>query len=105
MSKITPPYLAFCKTKSKRNGQLTTYWVRGFRTTMSRSCFLTSGAPKTSLTTRVLSVHCDTSQLVASATEMATTGGHGIAAFGHAEIAALAYEHWQARGCPHGSAE
>lgn|ERR1700722_4196562 len=31
------------------------------------------------------------------------TVGHGIAAFGHAVIAALAYEHWQARGCPHGS--
>jgi hypothetical protein len=32
-----------------------------------------------------------------------TTVGHGIAAFGHADIAALAYEHWQARGCPNGS--
>jgi Protein of unknown function (DUF2934) len=31
------------------------------------------------------------------------TVGHGIAAFGHAEIAALAYEYWQARGCPYGS--
>ena len=29
--------------------------------------------------------------------------GHGIAAFGHDDIAALAYELWQARGCPHGS--
>ncbi len=35
----------------------------------------------------------------------ATRVGHGIAAFGHAEIEALAYEHWQARGCPHGSAQ
>jgi hypothetical protein len=35
----------------------------------------------------------------------ATTVGHGIAAFGHAEISALAYEHWQARGSPHGSAQ
>jgi len=34
-----------------------------------------------------------------------TTFGHGIATFGHAEIEALAYEHWQARGCPHGSAQ
>ena len=34
-----------------------------------------------------------------------TTVGHGIATFGHAEIEALAYEHWQARGCPHGSAQ
>jgi hypothetical protein len=34
-----------------------------------------------------------------------TTVGHGFATFGHAEIEALAYEHWQARGCPHGSAQ
>jgi hypothetical protein len=33
----------------------------------------------------------------------APINGHGIAAFGHADIAALAYELWQARGCPHGS--
>jgi len=33
------------------------------------------------------------------------TAGHGIAAFGHAEIAALAHELWQARGCPAGSAD
>jgi hypothetical protein len=33
------------------------------------------------------------------------TVGHGIAAFGHAEIAALAYDYWQARGCPPGSSE
>jgi hypothetical protein len=33
------------------------------------------------------------------------TFGHGITAFGHADIAALAYELWQARGCPHGSSE
>lgn len=33
------------------------------------------------------------------------TAGHGIAAFRHAEIAALAYELWQARGCPDGSPE
>jgi hypothetical protein len=33
----------------------------------------------------------------------ATTVGHGVPAFGHAEIAALAHEHWQARGCPDGS--
>ena len=31
------------------------------------------------------------------------TTGHGIAAFGHNDIAALAYELWHARGCPHGS--
>jgi len=31
------------------------------------------------------------------------TVGHGIAAFGHAEIAALAFELWHARGCPDGS--
>jgi hypothetical protein len=35
----------------------------------------------------------------------AGTVGHGVAAFGNAEIAALAYEHWQARGCPDGSPE
>ena len=33
------------------------------------------------------------------------TVGHGIAAFGHADIAALAHELWQARGCPEGSPE
>jgi DUF2934 family protein len=33
------------------------------------------------------------------------TAGHGIAAFGHADIAALAYELWRARGCPDGSPE
>ena len=31
------------------------------------------------------------------------TNGHGITTFGHDDIAALAYELWQARGCPHGS--
>jgi hypothetical protein len=31
--------------------------------------------------------------------------GHGIAAFGHREIAALAHKLWQARGCPEGSPE
>ena len=31
------------------------------------------------------------------------TTGHGIAAFGHDEIAALAHALWQARGCPAGS--
>jgi hypothetical protein len=34
-----------------------------------------------------------------------STNRHGIATFGHAEIAALAYELWKARGCPDGSAE
>jgi hypothetical protein len=33
------------------------------------------------------------------------TAGHGIAAFGHDDIAALAHELWQARGCPDGSPE
>lgn len=32
-----------------------------------------------------------------------TTVGHGILAFGHSDIAARAYELWQARGCPEGS--
>ncbi len=35
----------------------------------------------------------------------ASSVGHGIAAFGHAEIEALAHEYWQARGCPRGSPE
>ncbi len=33
------------------------------------------------------------------------TNQHGIPLFGHAEIAALAYQLWQARGRPEGSAE
>jgi hypothetical protein len=33
------------------------------------------------------------------------TVGHGVAAFGHEDIAELAYELWEARGCPHGSPE
>lgn len=33
----------------------------------------------------------------------AATVGHGITAFGHNDIAALAHEFWQARGCPEGS--
>jgi Protein of unknown function (DUF2934) len=36
-------------------------------------------------------------------TQAGATVGHGIPAFGHDQIASLAYEHWQARGCPHGS--
>jgi predicted outer membrane lipoprotein len=35
----------------------------------------------------------------------AATVGHGVAAFGHNEIAALAYELWNARGRPDGSPE
>jgi hypothetical protein len=35
----------------------------------------------------------------------AITGRHGIAAFGHDDIATLAHELWQARACPHGSSE
>jgi hypothetical protein len=30
---------------------------------------------------------------------------HGIAIFGHGEIAELAHSLWQARGCPQGSPE
>lgn len=33
----------------------------------------------------------------------AATVGHGIAAFSHGDIAALAHELWQGRGCPEGS--
>jgi hypothetical protein len=45
------------------------------------------------------------SQQAHEATLAATTVGHGVAAFGHSDIAALAYELWKARGCPDGSAE
>ena len=38
-------------------------------------------------------------------TRQKATNQHGVALFGHAEIAALAYELWQARGRPEGSAE
>jgi hypothetical protein len=31
--------------------------------------------------------------------------GHGIHAFGHEDIASLAFQLWQARGCPEGSPE
>ena len=33
------------------------------------------------------------------------TVGHGIAAFGHKEIAALAFQLWEAKGRPEGTAE
>lgn len=33
------------------------------------------------------------------------TNGHGFGIFGHREIATLAHELWQARGCPEGSPE
>jgi len=35
----------------------------------------------------------------------AASNRHGIATFGHNDIAALAYHLWQARGCPDGSSE
>ncbi len=35
----------------------------------------------------------------------APTNGHGIAAFSHHDIAVLARELWEARGCPDGSPE
>jgi hypothetical protein len=35
----------------------------------------------------------------------AAAAAHGIAAFGHDDIAALAYELWQAKGRPEGSAQ
>ena len=38
-------------------------------------------------------------------TEQVHRNEHGIALFGHEEIAALAYSLWQARGCPEGSPE
>jgi len=36
---------------------------------------------------------------------LATVNEHGIANFGHEDIAALAHTLWQARGCPEGSAD
>jgi hypothetical protein len=44
------------------------------------------------------------SRLAHEHTQKATVG-HSIASFGHADIAALAYELWHARGCPEGSPE
>jgi hypothetical protein len=38
-------------------------------------------------------------------TERGAVNEHGIAIFGHAEIAELAHSLWQERGCPEGSAE
>jgi len=35
----------------------------------------------------------------------APTTGHGVTAFGHQDIAALAHSLWEKRGCPEGSAE
>ena len=35
----------------------------------------------------------------------ASATSHGVDAFGHDEIAALAHKLWQARGCPDGSPE
>jgi Protein of unknown function (DUF2934) len=35
----------------------------------------------------------------------AIASGYGVVAFAHDEIATLAYELWQARGCPYGSPE
>jgi hypothetical protein len=35
----------------------------------------------------------------------AVARGYGVMVFGHYEIATLAYELWQVRGCPHGSPE
>ena len=34
-----------------------------------------------------------------------TVNEHGVAIFGHDDIARLAHELWEARGCPHGSSE
>ena len=57
------------------------------------------------LTGHELSRHAqEHSQDIRQRTQAPTTG-HGIATFGHDDIAALAYELWQARGCPNGSPE
>jgi hypothetical protein len=44
------------------------------------------------------------SQAAHQQTQTATVG-HGIAAFGQKEIEALAFQIWQAKGCPEGTAE
>jgi Protein of unknown function (DUF2934) len=38
-------------------------------------------------------------------TSHASNAGHGVAGFGHDQIARRAHELWQARGCPEGSPE
>ncbi len=48
-----------------------------------------------------LTGHEQSRQALEHSPETATS--HGIAAFGHDDIAALAYELWRARGCPEGS--
>jgi len=35
----------------------------------------------------------------------AAAADHGLETFGHSDIAALAHQYWQARGCPQGSSD
>ncbi len=49
--------------------------------------------------------HSEQNYLHAQELQQRRTNEHGIPIFGHAEIAALAYELWHARGCPQGSPE
>jgi hypothetical protein len=60
---------------------------------------------QTHLTGHESSRHASEHEQGAREEEHVPTVGHGIPAFGHAEIEVLAYELWQARGCPEGSPE
>jgi hypothetical protein len=49
--------------------------------------------------------HSEKAYLHAGEAHRDNVNEHGATVFGHADIAALAYRHWQARGCPEGSPE
>jgi len=55
--------------------------------------------------TRRAHEHSREAYLETEQTHQKPVNEHGVTLFGHAEIAALAHELWQARGCPQGSAE
>jgi hypothetical protein len=52
-----------------------------------------------------LKAHEQTRQAAEHNESPEATGVHGLHTFGHQEIAVLAYQLWEARGCPEGSAE
>jgi Protein of unknown function (DUF2934). len=49
--------------------------------------------------------HSQRAYLHTEETQPQQTNAHGVAVFGHDDIAALAHELWRARGCPEGSPE
>ena len=49
--------------------------------------------------------HSERAYLHTGRTRPESSNEHGVAMFGHDEIAALAHVLWQARGCPQGSPE